>query len=87
MATTQNKDATDKMNGKMILRPLDFSLLNELTEGRNVASNLHKELDSSRSYVNQRLGILADYGLVTRVGPAESSGLYEITDFGEAALA
>ncbi len=70
----------------MLLRPLDFSLLAELKEGRNVGANLHMELDSARPYVNERLSILADYEVVRRVGPNENSGLYEITDKGLAVL-
>jgi len=86
IVTIQNKDARSKMNRKMLLRPVDFALLDELTEGRNVAANLHMEIDSNRSYVNQRLSTLADYGLIDRVGPSESAGLYEITPLGRAAL-
>jgi len=70
----------------MILRPVDFSLLNELTDGRNVAGNLHLILDSARPYINQRLTVLHDYGLVRRIGPNENVGLYEITDSGRRAL-
>ncbi len=70
----------------MKLRPVDFSLLDELTEGRNVAGNLHQLLDVSRQYVNERMGLLHDYGLIERVGPNESVGLYEITESGHAAL-
>lgn len=32
------------------------------------------------------LAALDEYGLVNKVGPAESSGLYELTDRGQAAL-
>lgn len=70
----------------MILRPIDFSILDRLTEGRNVAGNLYMELDSARPYVNERLGQLADYGLVRRIGPNENVGLYEITEMGRVAL-
>lgn len=70
----------------MILRPVDFSLLQELSKGRNVGGNLHIMLDVSRQYVNERLGVLADYGLVTRIGPNENVGLYEITQKGEVVL-
>jgi hypothetical protein len=37
-------------------------------------------------YINTRLPILADYRLISRVGPAPNSGLYEISDRGLAAL-
>lgn len=66
----------------MKLRPLDFSILSELTNGRNVAANLYLALDSSRQCVNERMGLLHDYGLVRRVGPDENVGLYEITEKG-----
>jgi len=70
----------------MLLRPVDFSILDELVDGRNVAANLHMTLDVSRPYVNGRLGQMADYSLVRRIGPNENVGLYEITDRGRAAL-
>lgn len=67
--------------------PTDFSLLEALADGkRNNAANLSIELDRNRSYINTRLPILADYGLVERIGPAERSGLYEITEKGRIAL-
>jgi len=69
-------------------RPTDFLILEVLAEnGRNVAPNIALEIDKSRSHVNVRLPVLADYGLVRKVGPAENSGLYEITDRGETTLA
>lgn len=69
-------------------RPTDFLILEVLAEnGRNVAPNIALEIDKSRSHVNVRLPVLADYDLVRKVGPAESSGLYEITERGEAVLA
>ena len=70
----------------MELRPLDFSLLKELLKGRNVGGNLHMTLNVTRPYVNERLGILADYGLLKRIGPNENVGLYEITEKGRIAL-
>lgn len=71
----------------MILRPADFSILDKLTEGRNVAANISEEIDVSRPYTTERLAQMADYGLVRRIGPNENVGLYEITDRGYAALA
>jgi len=63
--------------------PVDFEILNALSNGRrNTAANLAKILGRSRSYINTRLPVLADFGLLTRVGPAENSGLYEITEKG-----
>lgn len=67
--------------------PTDFDLLDALSDGkRNNAANLAIELGRNRSYINTRLPILADYGLVDRIGPAERSGLYEITEKGLVAL-
>ncbi|WP_411964505.1 ArsR family transcriptional regulator [Haloferax sp. YSMS24] len=63
--------------------PTDFDILEALSDGRrNTAVNLSYILDKNRSYINTRLPILADYGLLERVGPAPKSGLYEITDKG-----
>lgn len=67
--------------------PTDFDILDALSDGkRNTAANLAIELDRDRAYINTRLPILADYGLIERIGPAPNSGLYEITDKGRAAL-
>ncbi|MCO8265806.1 ArsR family transcriptional regulator [Haloferax prahovense] len=63
--------------------PTDFDILEALSDRRrNTAVNLSYILDKNRSYINTRLPILADYGLLARVGPAPNSGLYEITDKG-----
>ncbi|KTG30413.1 hypothetical protein [Haloferax profundi] len=63
--------------------PTDFDILEALSDGRrNTAVNLSYILDKNRSYINTRLPILADYGLLERVGPAPKSGLYEITEKG-----
>ncbi|WP_089880042.1 winged helix-turn-helix domain-containing protein [Halogeometricum limi] len=68
--------------------PTDFDILNALSnDKRNTAVNLSHELDKNRSYINTRLPVLADYGLVDRVGPAKNSGLYEITEKGHVTLA
>lgn len=67
--------------------PTDFELLSALSDGkRNTAANLAIEIERNRSYINTRLPVLADYGLVDRIGPAERSGLYEITEQGRVAL-
>ena len=67
--------------------PTDFDILEALSDGkRNNAVNLAHELDKNRAYINTRLPILADYGLVERVGPAPNSGLYVITNKGWAVL-
>lgn len=86
MDTTQNEVNVMTNYIDMLLRPLDFALLTELTEGRNVGANLHQMVDASRPYTNERLSLLADYGLVKRIGPNENVGLYEITPLGKAAL-
>lgn len=67
--------------------PTDFEILGALSDGkRNNAVNLSYILDKNRAYINTRLPVLADYDLVERVGPAPNSGLYEITEKGQAAL-
>lgn len=67
--------------------PTDFQILEALADGeRNNAVNLSHILDKNRAYINTRLPVLADYGLVERVGPAPNSGLYAITEKGQAAL-
>jgi len=66
--------------------PTDFEILDALYDGkRNNAVNLAYDLDKNRSYINTRLPILTDYGLLERVGPAPNSGLYEITEKGRLA--
>lgn len=68
-------------------RPTDFLILEALhAYGRNVAPNIAEITGKSRKNVNNRLPVLADYNLVTKIGPAERSGLYEITDRGRVAL-
>ncbi|AAG20136.1 hypothetical protein [Halobacterium salinarum] len=67
--------------------PTDFDILDALSDGkRNNAVNLSHILDKNRAYINTRLPILTDYGLVERIGPAPKSGLYAITAKGQAAL-
>lgn len=66
--------------------PTDFEILRALSDGhRNNAINIATELDRNRAYINTRLPVLADYGLVERVGPAPKSGLYVITERGRVA--
>lgn len=48
--------------------------------------NLATIIDKSRENINNRLPILADYGLVRKIGPSDRSGLYELTEKGERAL-
>ena len=68
-------------------QPTDFLILEALqAQGRNVATNLAHHTDKSRKNINSRLPVLADYGLVEKIGPAQRSGLYEITKQGRIAL-
>lgn len=68
-------------------QPTDFLILEALEDkGRNVATNLASHTGKSRKNINTRLPVLEDYGLVRKIGPAERSGLYEITPLGKAAL-
>lgn len=67
--------------------PTDFDVLDALSDGkRNTAANIAIEIDRDRAYINTRLPLLADHGLIERIGPSPNSGLYEITPMGEAAL-
>ena len=67
--------------------PTDFDVLEALSDGkRNTAANLAIEIDRDRAYINTRLPLLADHGLLERIGPAPNSGLYEITAMGLAAV-
>lgn len=70
-----------------LVYPTDFEILEFLAEaGRNNAVNIAVGLDRDRSYINTRLRTLAEKDLVDRVGPAERSGLYEISERGAAAV-
>ena len=70
-----------------LAKPTDFEILETLEEhGRNTAQNVSIVIGKDRSYVNTRLPHLAELDLVERVGPAENSGLYEITERGRAVL-
>jgi len=70
-----------------LVQPTDFEILHALSDGRrNTAANIAHMLEKNRGYVNTRLPVLADYRLLSRVGPAPNSGLYEITNRGRAAL-
>lgn len=65
----------------------DFDILEALSDGkRNTAANIAILIDRNRAYINTRLPILEDYGLLQRVGPSPKSGLYEITDRGRVAV-
>lgn len=75
----------DYSSDGMRLRNVDFEILQVLTEGRNVAPNIDDRIDFKRTYINTRLSVLTDYGLVERVG-IENSGLYELTERGRVVL-
>lgn len=73
--------------GMKLAVPTDFDILHALSDGkRNTAVNLSHILERDRSYINTRLPVLADYGLVERIGPAQNSGLYAITEKGRVVL-
>ncbi|WP_369333268.1 MULTISPECIES: ArsR family transcriptional regulator [unclassified Halorubrum] len=66
-----------------LVHPTDFQILEALSDGRrDTAVNLVMIQDKNRDYINTRLPILADEGLIHRIGPADSSGLYQITPRG-----
>ncbi len=68
--------------------PTDFDILDVMSDGkRQTAPNLAAILDKESTYMNNRLAELAAKGLVEKVGPAERSGMYVITERGRAALA
>lgn len=68
-------------------RPTDFLILEALhSYGRNVAPNIAQITGKSRKNVNNRLPVLEDYGLVEKIGPADRSGLYEVTERGRVVM-
>lgn len=78
--------ATNQCGTVRLKDPTDFDILELLDDGqRNVAVNIAGELGRNRGYINTRLPDLADYGLLTKIGPADNSGMYAITPKGVAA--
>lgn len=70
-----------------LTQPTDFLILDALSDGeRDVATNIAERIGAKRNYINTRLPILADSGLVRKIGPLENSGLYQITPRGIAAV-
>jgi hypothetical protein len=70
------------------LNDLDWELLEILADGRRYTpAYLYNDLDELSAYddgwIRQRLGHLRDLGLIERVG---TSSMYEISDWGRAAL-
>ena len=70
-----------------LVEPTDFDVLGVLEDGRNVAPNIAVELGRDRPYINTRLPHLHDQGVVDRIGPANNSGLYALTERGQTVLA
>lgn len=69
------------------LYPIDFDLLDALDEhGRNVARNLARVTEYDRDRINDRLSKLSRTPVLEHIGPAEMSGLYEITEEGKLLL-
>lgn len=54
--------------------------------GRNVAPNIATIADLETDLVIDRLEVLSDVELVSMIGPADESGLFEITERGRIAL-
>lgn len=70
-----------------LTQPTDFEILEAVSDGkRNTGANIAMEKDIDRGYVNAQLPKLADYGLLKKIGPAEKSGLYQITTLGMIAV-
>ena len=66
---------------------IDFRILEVYADGRrNVPVNIALLLDEKRNTINPRHSQLRQTGLIRRIGPADTSGLYEITARGRAAL-
>jgi len=72
---------------KISLYSIDFDLLDALDEhGRNVGQNLAKITEYDRDRINDRLSKLSRTPVLEHIGPAEKSGLYEITEEGRRVL-
>lgn len=71
--------------GVKLVDPTGFDILEAFEDGRNVATNIAAELGYDRAYLNTRLPHLQDHGLLEKIGPAANSGLYDLTDRGQAA--
>jgi hypothetical protein len=73
--------------GMELVQPIDFEILAVLAEhGRNAVANLVVHLDCNRSYLNSCLQRLRGYGLVSKIGPAATADVYELTKRGYVAL-
>jgi predicted transcriptional regulator len=77
------------MTGELVklVVPTDFEILEAMSDGRRqTAPNLAEIIDRESKYMNNRLAALAGVGLVEKVGPSDSSGMYVITDRGRKAF-
>ena len=72
-----------------LVMPTDENILNVLTHGRReTPKNLAAQLtDTTRSYAGDRLRALEHRGYTHSPGPADRSGMYEITTWGRVATA
>jgi len=61
------------------LNDADQAILEILTDGRNLATNIASETGYTRQYITTRLKRLREHDYVENIG----SGLYEITNEGE----
>lgn len=67
--------------------PTDFRILEAMSDGkRQTGSNMGAIIGKDGKYMNGRFSDLAGEGLIRKVGPSPTSGMYEITDLGRAAL-
>jgi predicted transcriptional regulator len=70
-----------------LVEPTDFLILGAFEKtGRNTAPNIAIHIDKNKDYINTRLPQLANDGYLEKIGPAENSGLYEITEKGRLAV-
>lgn len=72
-----------------LVMPTDAEVLNVLTHGRReTPKNLAEQLtDTTRSYTGDRLRALEHRGYTHSPGPADRSGMYEISTWGRVATA
>ena len=68
-------------------QPTDFRILEALhSYGRNVGPNIARIADLEEDVVTDRLAVLSTAELVAMIGPADESGLFEITERGRISL-
>lgn len=72
-----------EQSGDTLTLPTDKRLIKQLSNGkRETPKNLSVILDADRTYLSNRLRDLEKLGYVSSPGPADRSGMYEITDLG-----